>query len=339
MGGASSIIESFFGLKGTDENLSQENAQVHENSTTPQQSSPKLNKEFYMFCERRNEFLRRLPGEVEGQQFVVEDCSNCEIYLLDYAAGVTVDDCTNCVIYIGPVESSVFLRHCTDCFVTTACKQFRASNCKKCTVSLHVSTPPVLEKCSHLTFKPFDMSYKELPSQFQACGLKTWTNRWTSVFDFTPNDDSYSIDYTNRDPQSGIPYKLDALDAQRVVADDFYKSDLAVPLLTGGKEHLIAFVIDGLDEKDVDKFGLFEKVWKSLNAPIGSLCSGFMNLSAVSELLPHTVQEAQPLQQDDIVVEVVLIETEKSSASADGLYEFVEKENRTKLQEIITKDQ
>ena len=35
-------------------------------------------------------------SSIRGQQFIIEECDNCNIYLLDYSATVSIDDCTNC---------------------------------------------------------------------------------------------------------------------------------------------------------------------------------------------------------------------------------------------------
>lgn len=38
----------------------------------------------------------RSLSSIRGQQFIIEECDNCNIYLLDYSATVSIDDCTNC---------------------------------------------------------------------------------------------------------------------------------------------------------------------------------------------------------------------------------------------------
>eukprot|EP00965_Chrysotila_dentata_P027261 905528-Pleurochrysis_carterae.AAC.1 len=43
---------------------------------------------------------------VSGQQFIIEECEDCDIYVLDYSAQVTIDLCRRCRIFLGPVEAS-----------------------------------------------------------------------------------------------------------------------------------------------------------------------------------------------------------------------------------------
>lgn len=54
----------------------------------------------------------KLPGEIDGKDFAIMKCENCEIYLYDYFEQVFVDDSKNCKVFIGPTRGSVFMRDC-----------------------------------------------------------------------------------------------------------------------------------------------------------------------------------------------------------------------------------
>ena len=86
---------------------------------------PKLNVADFMMSKRRGEVLLKLPGELNGQQFIIEECEDCDIFLLDWSATVTIDLCRRCRIFVGPCESSVFLRDCEDIKAVIACQQLR----------------------------------------------------------------------------------------------------------------------------------------------------------------------------------------------------------------------
>lgn len=45
----------------------------------------------------------RLPGEINGEQFSIENCTGSSICLLDLCNTVTIDDCRDCTIFIGAV--------------------------------------------------------------------------------------------------------------------------------------------------------------------------------------------------------------------------------------------
>lgn len=64
----------------------------------------------------------KLPGSVAGQQFIIDGCQDCDFYIMDACAMVTVDDCTNCRIFVGPTRSSIFLRNCAGCSCAFLCR-------------------------------------------------------------------------------------------------------------------------------------------------------------------------------------------------------------------------
>ena len=44
----------------------------------------------------------RLPGQLNGRQFKIQNCKDSRIFVLDHTDTVTVDKCNNCQIVIGP---------------------------------------------------------------------------------------------------------------------------------------------------------------------------------------------------------------------------------------------
>jgi protein XRP2 len=64
----------------------------------------KLDPKDFMLQKLENQTIIRLPGSIQGQQFIIEDCKNCDIFLCDNSAQITVDMCTNCRVFIGPCE-------------------------------------------------------------------------------------------------------------------------------------------------------------------------------------------------------------------------------------------
>jgi len=44
------------------------------------------------------------PGSIGGQQFVVRNCQDSRIYVLDHAGSVTIDDGQRCTIVMGPTK-------------------------------------------------------------------------------------------------------------------------------------------------------------------------------------------------------------------------------------------
>ena len=147
-----------------------------------------LNPADFKFVQRKEETCIKLPGDINKQQFIIEDCSHCSIYLLDTTATITVDSCDHCILVLGPCASSVFLRNCTNCLVMIACQQFRARDCKNVDFFLFTNTQPIIESSSSLRFTCWTASYSALFAQMTDSRLSIWNNLWDTIYDFTPSD-------------------------------------------------------------------------------------------------------------------------------------------------------
>lgn len=147
---------------------------------------PKINADDFMIQNRNGETVGRLPGTVNGQQFIIQNCKDCNIYVFDHIASATIDDCVNCKIFLGPVKTSVFVRDCTDCKLVLACQQFRTRDCRKLDVFLSCVTQPIIEATTSIRFGCFQYHYGQLADQFKAAGLSIFNNNWSNIHDFTP---------------------------------------------------------------------------------------------------------------------------------------------------------
>lgn len=119
---------------------------------------PNLNPADFM-CKNQTQqgyTLIKSPGDIRGQQFLIEDCSDANVFLLDHIGSMTIDNCTNCRIVTGPVSSrfvfndfhdchiqrnmySIFMRDCRDCTLIVACQQLRLRDCRNISRSHHIA--------------------------------------------------------------------------------------------------------------------------------------------------------------------------------------------------------
>jgi hypothetical protein len=156
-----------------------------------------INKKDFWIRDRVNEFIVRKPGQVLGEQFIIENCTNCDFYILDHSDTITIDDCKNCRFFIGPIMSSIFIRACEECkFGAIACQQFRTRDCKNLDVLLYCQTRPIIETTTNLRVGCFNAFYFELVNQFSFAKLSVFNNIWSVFHDFTPNSDfttNYSL--------------------------------------------------------------------------------------------------------------------------------------------------
>ncbi|MFH4982418.1 hypothetical protein AB6A40_009127 [Gnathostoma spinigerum] len=140
----------------------------------------------YKFVRRYGEIVAKLDGHVAGQQFVIDNCKECCILVLDHTKSVTIDDCEKCLIVLGPCKGSVFIRDCVNCSVFTACQQFRSRDCINMDIFLFCATPPIIESSRQMRFRSLALSYEKLDDHMANAGLSPFINNWKNIHDFTP---------------------------------------------------------------------------------------------------------------------------------------------------------
>lgn len=147
----------------------------------------KLNPKDYVISKCVDAVVVRDAGSIAGEQFNIEECKGCDIFLLDHVATVFIDECENCRIFIGAVEGSVMVRNCCNCSLQMACQQFRSRDCADCRFALMCTTEPIIESSSNMQFACFDFRYFSLRSQLHKAGLAVWNNKWWQIYDFNKN--------------------------------------------------------------------------------------------------------------------------------------------------------
>jgi hypothetical protein len=50
---------------------------------------------------------------------------------------------------------------------------------------LYVSSEPIIESSSKITFGPYNVAYPLLDKHAEECGFDTSANKWDLIFDFT----------------------------------------------------------------------------------------------------------------------------------------------------------
>eukprot|EP00039_Didymoeca_costata_P001161 m.50287 g.50287 ORF g.50287 m.50287 type:complete len:350 (-) comp10658_c0_seq3:2130-3179(-) len=154
----------------------------------------------YSFKNLEGQTVGKKSGEINGEQFVIENCKNCNIFVQDCTAIVNVDDCENCTIFLGPVKGSVFVRDCSNCKIIVACQQFRSRDCKNVEILLCCHTLPIIEASSDMKFGCFRCSYMQLAGQFSLAGLSPFSNNWGKIHDFTKSDDGKNFSFADETP-------------------------------------------------------------------------------------------------------------------------------------------
>lgn len=158
-----------------------------------------IRKEDFILDKLKDQTVYRLPGSVNGQQFIIQNCDNCTVYVFDHTAQIQIDDCTNCRIFIGPVNGSIFIRDSTGCVLATICKQFRTRDCRDSTVYLACESQPIIESSHNIKFGCFTVNYEKLSDHCKSAGISPWNNNWGNIHDFTSISDGKNYSLMNKD--------------------------------------------------------------------------------------------------------------------------------------------
>ncbi|GAB6032776.1 Protein Xrp2, variant 3 [Chamberlinius hualienensis] len=167
----------------------------------------------YTLENLKGEKIIKKPGSIEGEQFIIQNCEECEISVLDYTNSVTIDDCVNCKIILGPIKGSVFIRNCKDSNFIISCQQFRIRDCWNLNVFLSVATQPIIEASTKIKIGCYRFSYADLEDQFIKAGLSSFNNSWYDICDFTPKEDGSNWSLIPKDVDIGEYFILPSTDS------------------------------------------------------------------------------------------------------------------------------
>jgi protein XRP2 len=170
-----------------------------------------IKKEDFILDKLKDQTICRLPGSVNGQQFIVQNCDNCNVYVFDHTGQIQIDDCTNCRIFIGPVRGSIFIRDSINCVLATICQQFRTRDCRDLYVYLTCASQPIIESSHNIKFGCLTLNYHQLAEQYRAAGISPWNNTWGNIHDFTtiPDSKNYSLLNQNENLFKHLPIPTD----------------------------------------------------------------------------------------------------------------------------------
>ncbi|XP_032232280.1 protein XRP2 [Nematostella vectensis] len=187
----------------------------------------------YTLANLKDVTVGRLPGKVNGEGFVIQDCHDCNIYIFDNSATITIDDCVGCTFFLGPIKGSVFFRDCNNCKVAVACQQFRTRDCKKMDFFLLCDSQPIIESSSGMKFGCFQYYYPELEGQFEKASLSVYNNNWSNIYDFTPaaGETTWSLLPENSKVEDFIPLPTTEEFSSMEISTDVQRS--TVPLTLG----------------------------------------------------------------------------------------------------------
>lgn len=85
------------------------------------------------------------------------------------------------------------MRDCSDCTCVFMCRQYRCRDCKDVDTHLHVTTRPIIETSTNMRFGCWDFHYEGLEAQMRSAGISEWQNFWSHIYNFNPDDATWSL--------------------------------------------------------------------------------------------------------------------------------------------------
>lgn len=131
--------------------------------------------------------------------------TNCAIFVRVATSAIRCDALTNCVVFAGPVWGSVWLESCHASAFFVACRQLRVHRSRASSFHLRISSHPIIEDCSELSFGPYRLSYDGLDEQLESIALREDSGLWARVNDFKWHKAQQSPNWSVRDPKQPLP--------------------------------------------------------------------------------------------------------------------------------------
>jgi protein XRP2 len=149
--------------------------------------------------------IRRGAGDIGGNEFMVDELTNCKVIITDVCDSMMIDRCVNCELILSAVRGSIFVRDSENSRFQMVCGQFRCRGCTNCDFFMHAKTGPVVESSKDLRIGCGTLYYPALAEQMREVGLDPAVNPWSDVHDFTPGDGHFTC-------QSGTMCELPMMD-------------------------------------------------------------------------------------------------------------------------------
>ncbi|KAG9392203.1 Tubulin binding cofactor C [Carpediemonas membranifera] len=265
----------------------------------------------FMVRNKNCEIVVRQPGEIAGNQFIIEECEGCTIFLADYADSMTVDLCKNCTIFLAGCQGSVFVRDCVDCRFVLVCQQFRSRDCKDCKIDLYARTRPIIESSSGMSFACYNgPSFEGHEHVMEQAGLDPFVNIWFVVHDFNEVGGEIHFTQTTREPIE-IPTEA-----------GLKLAECPVPLTRGRAKDDMTYVIVPGDRADIARQIVRTYVSSTaFTSSVAAVCAGAASNDQVAALV--TKGGDGPRAHNDFfsaamkAKRVIVIELEGSNAPFD----------------------
>ena len=150
-----------------------------------------------------NNFTKKYEKEeIKGKNnILIENITNCNIYLLHDFKACYINNCQNCNIFLGCICGGTHITNCVNSKIYLISHQLRIHQTTKSNFYVLTNSNPIIEYSKENIFHPLKIKYEGFDDIVKISGIDINNNNWNKIQDFqwlkkdkSPN---FEIDETN----------------------------------------------------------------------------------------------------------------------------------------------
>ena len=123
--------------------------------------------------------------EIKGKNnILMENITNCDIYLLFDFKACYINNCSKCNIYLGSISGGTHITCCTESKIYLMTHQLRIHQTTKTHFYVLINSNPIIEYSKENIFHPLKIKYDEYENNLKISGINASNNKWDQVQDF-----------------------------------------------------------------------------------------------------------------------------------------------------------
>ena len=115
---------------------------------------------------------------------IIENITNCTLYLLFNFKACYIKNINNCKIYIGSVSGGTHITNADDSFIYLITHQLRIHQSKQNHFFILINSNPIIEHCTRNVFSPLRIKYSNSDEILKLSGVDESKNKFDQVQDF-----------------------------------------------------------------------------------------------------------------------------------------------------------
>ena len=133
-----------------------------------------------------NNFTKKYEKEeIKGKNnILMENITNCNLYLLHDFKACYINNCQNCNIYLGCICGGTHITNCINSNIYLISHQLRIHQTTKSNFYVLINSKPIVEYSKENIFHPLKIKYEGFENNLIISGIDENNNNWNQVQDF-----------------------------------------------------------------------------------------------------------------------------------------------------------